>query len=62
MAKIVYSEIKNCLDCPFIIKKAIRGRYGDAHCWHYEKELASRSEEKPTWCKVDSITVKLRKK
>lgn len=62
MAKIIYSEIEDCLDCPFYIKKAIRGRYGDARCWLYRKDLVSRAEERPTWCHVDSITVKLRKK
>lgn len=59
MAKIIYSEIKDCLDCPFV---RIKSKYGDANCWHYDKSMMIRAGEKPRFCKVDSITVKLRKK
>jgi len=64
MAKIIYSEIEDCLDCPFV---RIKNKYGDAHCWHYDKSMAIRARHfgdkaavgKPDFCKVESITVKV---
>jgi hypothetical protein len=60
MAKIIYSEIEDCLDCPFV---RLKSKYGGAHCWLYDNSMVARTgREKPDFCKVESITVKLGKK
>lgn len=58
MAKIIYSEFEDCLDCPF---GRIKNKYGDAHCWHYDKSMVLKAG-RPEFCKVESITVKVRAK
>jgi len=52
-------EFIRMADCPF---SRIKDKYGDADCWLYEKSMVVKLGERPDFCKIGSITVKLRKK
>jgi len=54
MPKSIYSEIKDCLDCPFA---RLKDRWGGGWCWHYNKSILAKSEYKPKWCYLKRIIV-----